>query len=366
MITSVAGQAAEQGLFSVDVVLGDPWFKDKTNLRDLRRFLRQQDLFLVNPREVDGEVVVSIAWGDFPPEESLFRARPVRLRRGVILVINGTSNVGLAALEALAPYAHLYDVKATSRRPVAADVAAKLPHVRWIQSELNKEGFLESTKGVDKVFFVAPPSEQRSDMGKWLAQAVKQNQVSYVVDVSVIGAQWRSILFARQFRDIEESIEQSGVSFTHIRCAGWFENLLGSIDSIRRDGVFYMPYGDGAMGMLSCKDVGAAAAKLLTRAGAEGVAVELTGPEALTMTQVAATLSEVLGKEVKYVNTPVQDWVAQLKQLGVEAWFADGLGELGSVVAKGMASSVSPDGPKLLGEMITFKQWAQQYKGAFQ
>ncbi len=56
----------------------------------------------------------------------------------------------------------------------------------------------------------------------------------------------------------------------------------------------------------------------------------------------------------------------QLKSYGVEGWFAEGLGELNTLVSKGMAAVVSPDGPKLLGHMVTFREWVRENRAAFQ
>lgn len=56
----------------------------------------------------------------------------------------------------------------------------------------------------------------------------------------------------------------------------------------------------------------------------------------------------------------------QLKGYGVEPWFAEGLGELNTIVSKGMAAVVSPDGPKLLGHMVTFREWVRKNKAAFE
>jgi hypothetical protein len=110
-VVAAAGEATEKGLFSVDVALSGLWFQDKTNQRDLRRVLRQHDLYAVNPRQVNGQLVLTIAWGDFPPEESDFGTQPVQVRKAVILVINGTSNVGSATLRELAHYTELYTIK---------------------------------------------------------------------------------------------------------------------------------------------------------------------------------------------------------------------------------------------------------------
>ncbi len=50
----------------------------------------------------------------------------------------------------------------------------------------------------------------------------------------------------------------------------------------------------------------------------------------------------------------------------MEGWFAEGLGELNTLVSKGMAAVVSPDGPKLLGHMVTFREWVRENRAAFQ
>lgn len=136
MIAAAAVDAANQGLFSVDVALSDPWFFDKTNQRDLRRFLKQQELFGVNPRMEDGKFVLSVSWGDFPPEESLYRAKPVVVRKPVILVINGSSQCGAAALEHFHEYTDLYDFRATSRSEPKESLVQKLPYVKWLRSDM--------------------------------------------------------------------------------------------------------------------------------------------------------------------------------------------------------------------------------------
>lgn len=348
------------------MALAHPWFLDKTNQRDLRRILKAQDLYAVNPRLVNGQFVISIAWGDFPPEESLFRADPVQLAKPVILVINGTSNTGRATLQELADFTDLYTVKATSRKEPSAQLSAQLPHVHWLQTDLSKESLLQVTKGVEKVFYIPPPAENRAELARNVAAALSANGVQYVLDLSVMGANYRAILFHNQLRDQEESLEASGVPYTHLRCSGWMENVLGAISGIKRDNTFYQSFGEGAMAMVAVADIGRAAARLLTRMGAENIVVDLSGPEPLSGESIAAALSELLGRKINYVSPPIEDTVAQLKRFGLEDWFAQGLGELSAVIQKGMASAVSPDGPRLLGEMTTFKEWLHKHKAAFQ
>lgn len=227
------------------------------------------------------------------------------------------------------------------------------------------ESLNEVTKGVDKVFYVMPPAENRVELAKNVATACAANNVSYIVHVSVMGANFRAILFHNQSRDAEEIFENSGVPVTHLRAGGFHENALGFAQAIKEKNVLPQPWEEGVMCTVSVSDIGRAATRLLTRIGAEGVAVELTGPEPLSGKQQAEILSEVLGRTITYVSPPVDEYVSTLKTYGVEGWLADGMGELMTLVQKGMASTKSPDGEKLLGKMVTFRDFVVQNKAAF-
>ena len=56
--------------------------------------------------------------------------------------------------------------------------------------------------------------------------------------------------------------------------------------------------------MIDPRDVGAAAAAVLTTPGPDGGTYVLTGPEAITYAQVAAELSAATGREVEFVDIP--------------------------------------------------------------
>ncbi len=367
-IAAAAGEAAAQGFFSVDVALHGAWFHDKTNLRDLRRVLKQHDLYAVNPRQHNGDLVLSVAWGDFPPEENSQVSRPVHLRKAVILVINGASNVGTAALHALAEYTDLYTIKATSRSAPAEALAARLPHVQWVVSDLSKESLAQVTKGVEKIFYVMPPVLNRVELARNLASAASANGVQYLVHVSILDSNYRAFTWHSQCKDTEEVFEASGVPVTHLRCSGWMENVLGAAAGVKGQSTLYLPMGTGGMGLVAVADVGRAAARLLTRMGGEGVTVNLTGPEVLTGDSIAGALSDVLGRPIAYVSPPLEAYVDEIKSYGVDGWFADAIGELYALVQKGHTATVTSDGPKLLGTqpMTTFAAWARAHKQVFQ
>jgi predicted ATPase len=68
----------------------------------------------------------------------------------------------------------------------------------------------------------------------------------------------------------------------------------------------YQRMKEGRLGMIDARDIGEAAAKILSEDGHEGKTYTLTGPTAISYYDVAGALSEVLGKEVTYIPVPLE------------------------------------------------------------
>ncbi len=66
--------------------------------------------------------------------------------------------------------------------------------------------------------------------------------------------------------------------------------------------VIRLPAGDGRVGFVDARDIAAVAVEALTTSGHEGRAHELTGPEALSHSDVANQLSAATGRSILYEN----------------------------------------------------------------
>jgi uncharacterized protein YbjT (DUF2867 family) len=180
----------------------------------------------------------------------------------------------------------------------------------------------------------------------------KRVGVKRIVKLSVIGAAEEEYTIARWHRAVEKHIEASGLSWTFLRPNGFMQNIVNHMaETIRSQSAIYSSAGNGAVSHVDVRDIGAVGARVLTEAGHEGKAYELTGPAALTYGQIAETLSRVLGRPIKYVpGTP-----EQYKQ-------SDALVDLNRYYAEGKASRVSPAVKQLAGrDPIPFEQFARDY-----
>jgi uncharacterized protein YbjT (DUF2867 family) len=92
------------------------------------------------------------------------------------------------------------------------------------------------------------------------------------------------------------------------------------------------------MGLVDVRDIAAVAACVLTEGGHEGKTYRITGPQALTMEQVASVLSQELGHPVIYEPLPADVFIKQLTSWGVPQWAATALAEVFVSVAAGNAN----------------------------
>jgi uncharacterized protein YbjT (DUF2867 family) len=121
---------------------------------------------------------------------------------------------------------------------------------------------------------------------------------------------------------------------------------------------------------MTCKspstDIAAVAVKTLTEDWHEGKAYTLTGPEALTNARVAEILSEDTGREIRYVDLPLDQFKQALLAAGVPEWSANALIELEQFYRRGGASAVTGDVEQLLGRKpISFEQFSRDYAEVF-
>ncbi|GAA5049919.1 NAD(P)H-binding protein [Nocardia callitridis] len=118
--------------------------------------------------------------------------------------------------------------------------------------------------------------------------------------------------------DSEAAVRDSGLEWTISR-PGWFAQTFteGIYADAVRAGELRLPAGDGAASFLDADDVAAVVVAALTGDDHVGRTYELSGPRAVTLTEVAATLSEITGRAIRYVPLSRPEYVAELVRQGV-------------------------------------------------
>jgi uncharacterized protein YbjT (DUF2867 family) len=107
--------------------------------------------------------------------------------------------------------------------------------------------------------------------------------------------------------------------------------------TINTQNAFYGSEDDGRVSQIDVRDVAAVAVKALTEDGHAGKAYSLTGPEALTNSEIARILSDELGREIRFINLPPAKLREALLAAGVPEWNADALLDLQRLYREGKA-----------------------------
>ncbi len=157
-------------------------------------------------------------------------------------------------------------------------------------------------RGVGTMFLVRPPAlgNVRRDVLPAVA-AAREAGVRHVVFLSLQGADRLRVV---PHATIEAWLRSSGLDWTFVRPSFFTQNLTTThAADIRDRDLVVVPAGSGRTAFVDTHDVAAvAAAVLLDPAAHRGLAHTVTGPEALGYAEVAATLSTILGRPIRYAD----------------------------------------------------------------
>jgi uncharacterized protein YbjT (DUF2867 family) len=148
--------------------------------------------------------------------------------------------------------------------------------------------------GVDTLFLVSPNPELET-------QAVEVARAADVRTIVKSSALASGAEPPAGHRAVEVAIERAGVEWTFIRPSAFMQTLAAYLPMlVGPDGTFAVPAADGRTGWVDTRDIAAVACAALTEPGHDKQAYAVTGPEALSMSEVASRLSKAVGREIRY------------------------------------------------------------------
>ncbi len=283
----------------------------------------------------------------------------------MILVTDATGDVGSALLPALSRTGAA--VRALAHSP-ASRGSVERHGVEAVDGDFDRPETLEAAMaGCDHVFLLSPVRPDQPGREKAAVDAAKRAGVRHVVALSATGSDHSSSMpFSRWHAEIDDHLVASGLDYTILRPSGLMQLHLLPVETAKAQGRWYGMTGDGAHGYIDAGDVAAAAAAVLTSAGHTGRTYELTGPEAMTMPQASAQLSEAIGREVVYVDVPADQFRASLVAAGLPDWLTDAIVALYTTIREGHAATVSNSVEELTGHPArSYRQVVEDHKDAF-
>lgn len=283
----------------------------------------------------------------------------------MILVVGATGTTGSAVvrelLEAGAP------VRGLTRSEAGAEELRALGAEAAVGDLADPASLFDALRGVERMYLVSAVGPHGAEQERNAISVAEQAGVYHCVKLSVLGQSSSSpVRFARLHAESAEALQGSSLRWTILMGSGFMQNVLGAAPTIAT-GQYFSSLGDARVAHVDARDAAAVAARALTEEGHEACTYTLTGPEAITNDEIAATLGDVLGHAVEHVRLDDEQVAAALRQAGVPDWNVDGLVELWEhVYRSGVASVVAPDVEAVLGRPATpFRRFAEDHRSAF-
>lgn len=220
--------------------------------------------------------------------------------------------------------------------------------------------------GVDKALLVLPNGKTQEAVEKQFTDLAKAVGLKHLVKMSSMEAvPHAETPIPRAHWAVEEYIRASGLPWTMVKPNFFMQNLLTSAASIKAQGRFSLPMGDGTTGMADIRDIAAVCVEVLTGQGHAGQSYEITGPEVLTFYDAADRFSEVLGRRIEYVPMPMDQFRERMKNV-LEPWHLNAVCELFREIAEIGLDHTTDTFRKLTGrDPISLRQFIQDYRTVY-
>jgi NAD(P)H dehydrogenase (quinone) len=222
-------------------------------------------------------------------------------------------------------------------------------------------------EGVEAAYFVWPVQPGLIHATVNFAQAAKEAGVSTIVNLSQRSANRYST--SNSCRDsflAEQVFNWSGLSVIHLRPTYFLEWLLypWQLPYLQK-GILRMPVGKGRHSPIAADDQGRVIAALLKNPGEHiGTTIPVSGPVEMDHEQMAAELSEALGRKIVFQDLPIEEYCASLEQMGVPAYIIQHLSGAMLDYQTGHMSGSDNNVEKLTGRRsMTVGEFARAHAG---
>jgi uncharacterized protein YbjT (DUF2867 family) len=178
-----------------------------------------------------------------------------------------------------------------------------------------------------------------------LAEAVGVRHVTYL---SAFGVDRAPPEVAH--RAVELDLMGRGALTHSILRPAWFMQNFSETFLKPVDGVIAVPTGDGAEAFVDAEDIAAVAAATLASPDAHaGAQYAPTGPEALTVSDAAHVIADVIGRPAKHNDIDRNAWIDGTVAIGVPAAYGEVLRMLTETIASGHGSRPNNDVQNVTG-----------------
>jgi uncharacterized protein YbjT (DUF2867 family) len=263
-------------------------------------------------------------------------------------------------------------------RPLVSELAAAGARVRAVTRKPEAAGFPDGVEAVYSAVDALPGATavflNSRALGGDLADVValaRRSGVTKLVALSAINADDDFSRQPSRFRgdrnkEVEQLAVDSGLDWVSLRPAVFASNFVGMWSAqVRAGDVVGGPYAAASAAPIVETDIAAVAAQALLTDELVGQRIPLTGPQALTNSELVETIGTVLGRPLRYLEVPPDVVRQRFIGLGLGAEFADAYTAM-LADALDKPALVTREVEKITGRPATsFAQWVSDHRDLF-
>jgi uncharacterized protein YbjT (DUF2867 family) len=287
----------------------------------------------------------------------------------MIVITTPTGDIGSQVLRELLDSSPAEELRVIVRDPTRLPQAVRDQVDVITGSHGDRDVVDRAFAGADAVFWVVPPNLYAVSLdGAYCgftsaaADAFARHAVGHVVGVSALGrgtavADRAGLVTASLAMD--DLIAASGVAYRALANPSFMDNVLRQVDGIREGMFTGTDTPDRTSPLVATRDIAAAAARLLSDRSWSGVdSVAVLGPEDLSANDMAAIMSEVLERPVRYRQQSLDDLAATLTAAGCGEAFVAGMVDMMRAKNDGLDDGVQRT--VHTASPTTFRQWCTE------
>ena len=286
------------------------------------------------------------------PDEADRRTVGVSNGSARLLVTGATGELGqlvIADLLRTVPAENIVASVRSKDNPLVAALERQGVEVR-VADYADAPSMMEALRDIDHLLLISSnaPEGRIIQHSNVIDAALSQN-VKLLVYTSLLNASESTLGLAYDHDTTEKRIIASGIPYVILRNGWYTENYFDYIPTALEHGVILGSAQDGRFSTASRQDYAAAAALALTGIVASGSVLQLAGDDSFTLSELAATISDISGKLVTYQDLPKDDLVSVLSGYGLPRDVAELIADADVGASKGFLHEQGRQLSSLLG-----------------
>jgi len=196
-------------------------------------------------------------------------------------------------------------------------------------------------------------------------EAAKKAGVKHILYTSMPAPENSLVSFAPDHLGTENAIKASGIGYTILRDAWYFDNYMMGLPHSLAVGKWYTATGGGRTSNISRNDCALAIAAALASDTTDNAIYTLTGSTSLTIEDVASVVSKITGRPLQVVQVNDEQFAAGLTGAGLPKFVVDMLVSADANARAGKFDILTNDFNKLTGkEPQTLRSFVEEHKAA--